>query len=124
MNKVFLFLLLSISLTYGQKKDLIYRFAGSVYPTTGYAYEVNVLLLNEYKEYRLISQSYRSKKLARKNVPFKSDVKSGVWSIISDTLKLTDNNTKQELVFVKKKNFLIYLYDKTDRTSQGKRVDY
>ena len=122
MNKVFLFLLLSLSLAYGQKKDLIYRFTESVYPTVGYAYEVNVLILNEYNEYSLIRQSYRSKRMARKNIPFKFVKEKGTYFVNADTIKLKENDTENELFFIRKRNYLIYLYDKIDRTSHWKSV--
>ncbi|WP_296150249.1 hypothetical protein, partial [uncultured Flavobacterium sp.] len=72
---------------------------------------VNVLKLHENKMYSFIEQEYHSKKLAKKNVPSKFLKTEGSWNISNDTLKLIDNKNKTEMLFIKKKNFLIYFFD-------------
>jgi len=125
MKKLLLLSFFYISTSYGQKKDVIYRIAEDFKDAAGYSYNVNVLKLHENKMYSFIEQEYHSKKLAKKNVPSKFLKTEGSWNISNDTLKLIDNENKTEMLFIKKKNFLIYLFDNVDKsTSHWIEVKY
>lgn len=59
----------------------------------------------------MIKQKFISKKFAKKNIPFKFLKTDGVWKVKNDTLKLVDNENKKEILFVIKKDYLIYLFN-------------
>lgn len=117
MKKILLVSFFYIGTLYGQQKDVIYRIAGDFKDAAGYSYNVNVLLLDENKTYSLIEQKYYSKRLARKNVPSRFLKTKGSWDIKNDTLKLIDNENKTEMLFIRRKNYLIYLFDDVDESS-------
>lgn len=117
MKKIFLLCFFCIGATYGQKKDMIYRIAEDFKDAAGYSYNINVLKLHENKLYSLIEQEYHSKKLAKKNVPSRFLKTEGTWEISNDTLKLIDNKNKTEMLFIKKNNSLIYLFDNVDKSA-------
>ena len=117
MGKILLFILLPISSFFGQSKDIIYRIASESNDAVGYSYNINVLTLMEKNEYNLIQQKYVSKKFAKKNIPSRFSKTFGILNIKNDTLKLIDNETKREMLFVIKKDYLIYLFNNIEPTN-------
>jgi len=113
MNKLIFVLLFSITFSYAQKKDLIFRIEGPNYGAV-YSYGVSVLKLSEDHHYQLINQKFWTKKLARKNVLHNYTEERGIWSMSNDTLKLAAHENRREMLFIKKKNNLIYLIDNID----------
>jgi hypothetical protein len=118
MKKLTLFLLLSISTIYAQKKDIIYRIAYDSYPAVGYAYIVSVLYLRDDNSYRLLEQQYNSRKMTRKNILRKSNDEFGIWKITGDTLELYDDKNRAPIKFVvvddKKIAFLFHDIERSD----------
>lgn len=117
MKKIILLCLFYVETFYGQKKDIIYRIAGDFKDAAGYSYNVNVLKLHEDNTYSFIEQEYYSKSLAKKNIPSRFLKTKGNWNISNDTLKLINNENKTEKFFIRKKSFLIYLFDNVDRST-------
>lgn len=85
-------------------KPTSYRFEGKVESPKFSTYNVNILTLNVDKTYKIIFQTYGSKKLARKNIIRETEIEEGTWNIKSSVLTLLSNNSKQELIFSIKNN--------------------
>ena len=124
MNKILFFLLLLVSIAYGQKRDEIFRETVANYGTTGYSYQVSVLKLHENQEYTLLLQKYISKRFARKNIPYQFLEEKGTWTVNADTLKLVDTDSRRELMFIKKKNHLMYLFHDVYKSGYWNKVSH
>jgi hypothetical protein len=85
-------------------KPISYRFEGKVESPKFSTYNVNILTLNTDNTYKIIFQTYGSKKLARKNIIRKTEIEEGIWNIKDSALILLSNNSKQELIFSAKNN--------------------
>jgi hypothetical protein len=125
MKTILLLLLIPSCTVYSQGKERIFRIESESNNTVGYSYNVNVLSLSANKEYSLIEQKYLSKKFSKKNIPFNFSKTYGVYNIKNDTLRLFENETKKELLFVMKKKYLIYLFNNEEATKfRWTKIDY
>lgn len=80
-------------------KATSYRFEGQTESPKFSTYNVNILTLNVDNTYKLIFQTYGSKKLARKNIIRETEIEEGIWNIKDSVLTLLSNNNNQELIF-------------------------
>lgn len=117
MKKILILFFLPICVIYSQKKDRIFRIESDSNETAGYSYNVNVLILSHDKSYILSEQKYQSKIFAKKNICSRYLKTRGIWNTSNDTLKLIDDDTKKEMLFLMKKKYLIYLFDNIDKSS-------
>ncbi|NHN28076.1 hypothetical protein FIA58_020555 [Flavobacterium jejuense] len=89
-------------------------------------YNVNVLTLNENNTYKLIFQTYSSKKMAKKNILLKIEIEEGIWNIVDGFLTIIPNDKKQKLVFsLKNKNKIRSIVDKDELSPViWKKINY
>jgi len=99
MNKYFFLILFFTVSVFAQRRNAVYRIASGSYSTVAYSYWVSVLYLQD-DSYRLLSQKYNSKKMARKNVLMNSNDEYGKWKMSGDTLILENNEKKQPMKFL------------------------
>ncbi|WP_264536423.1 hypothetical protein [Flavobacterium sp. N1736] len=93
-------------------KTTSYRFEGQTESPKFSTYNVNILTLNVDNTYKLIFQTYGSKKLAKKNIIRETEIEEGMWHVNDSLLTLLSKNNQQELIFcIKNKNKIRVVID-------------
>ncbi|GEM_PF-2595863 len=104
MKKIKIFIVIFSALFYNFSeaqiiKQTSYRFEGKIESALVSTYNVCILTLYEDNAYKLVFQSYGTKKLARKNIIREIKIEEGVWSIKDSLLTLLRKQDKQKLIF-------------------------
>ncbi|OXA89971.1 hypothetical protein [Flavobacterium hercynium] len=109
MKKIRFFIAVFFMLFFNTTKAQIaestsYRFEGKVESPKFRTYNINLLTLYVDNTYKIIFQTYGSKKLARRNIIRETEIEEGIWNTKGSVLTLLSNNSKQELIFSVKNN--------------------
>ncbi|MBW8199864.1 hypothetical protein [Flagellimonas abyssi] len=117
-----LFFLVSIEIFSQDSFSLGYSIKGWSYGSAGALFQRSVLILERDSTYVDINESYLTRKLYKKNLPWRVVKTFGVYSIVGDTLilKEKDNPAKKPEVFIIKSNRRIKYYDSTLETEYPK----